>query len=172
MTDQGALVIEPLIKRHNRAAFSCGFPALDHYLARRAGQDVRRRIARVFVCTAGGADAVLGFYTLSALSIDVTSLPERLSRKLPRHPVPCALIGRLAVDRSAQGHGLGRMLLADAIKRVVGAGDSVAIHALIVDAKNDEAKPFYEGFGFTPLRDDPMRLFLPLGSVALRGLNE
>ena len=115
---------------------------------------------------------MLGFYTLSALSIDVTSLPERLSRKLPRHPVPCALIGRLAIDRSAQGHGLGRMLLADAIKRVVGAGDSVAIHALIVDAKNDEAKPFYEGFGFTPLRDDPMRLFLPLGSVALRGLNE
>ena len=160
MTGPGALVIEPLIKRHNRTAFSCGFPALDHYLARRAGQDVRRRIARVFVCTAGGADAVLGFYTLSALSIDVTSLPERLSRKLPRHPVPCALIGRLAVDRSAQGHGLGRMLLAD------------AIHALIVDAKNDEAKPFYEGFGFTPLRDDPMRLFLPLGSVALRGLNE
>ena len=64
------------------------------------------------------------------------------------------------------------MLLADAIKRVVGAGDSVAIHALIVDAKNDEAKPFYEGFGFTPLRDDQMRLFLPLGSVALRGSNE
>ena len=99
MTGPGALVIEPLIKRHNRTAFSCGIPALDHYLARRAGQDVRRRIARVFVCTAGGADAVLGFYTLSALSIDVTSLPERLSRKLPRHPVPCALIGRLAIDR-------------------------------------------------------------------------
>ena len=93
MTGPGALVIEPLIKRHNWTAFSCGIPALDHYLARRAGQDVRRRIARVFVCTAGGADAVLGFYTLSALSIDVTSLPERLSRKLPRHPVPCALIG-------------------------------------------------------------------------------
>ena len=66
MTGPGALVIEPLVKRHDRAAFSCGIPALDHYLARRAGQDVRRRIARVFVCTAGGADAVLGFYTLSA----------------------------------------------------------------------------------------------------------
>ena len=172
MTGPGALVIEPLVKRHDRAAFSCGIPALDHYLARLAGQDVRRRIARVFVCTARGADAVLGFYTLSALSIDLISLPERLSRKLPHHSVPCALIGRLAVDRSAQGHGLGRMLLADAIKRVVGTGDSVAIHALIVDAKNDEAKPFYEGFGFTPLRDDQMRLFLPLGSVALRGSNE
>ena len=73
--------------------FLAGFPALDHYLVRRAGQDVRRRVARVFVCTAGGTDAVLGFYTLSALSIDVTSLPERLSRKLPRHP------GALRPDR-------------------------------------------------------------------------
>ena len=142
MTGQGGLVIEPFVKRHDRAAFSCGIPALDHYLARRAGQDVRRRIARAFVCTAGGADAVLGFYTLSALSIDLISLPERLSRKLPCHPVPCALIGRLAVGRSAQGHGLGRMFLADATKRVVGAGDSVTIHALSVDSKKDEAKPF------------------------------
>ena len=87
---------------------------------RAAGQDVRRRIARVFVCTAGEADAVLGFYTLSALSIDLASLPEQLSRKLPRHPVPCALIGRLAVDRSAHGRGLGRMLLADAVKQDCG----------------------------------------------------
>ena len=61
----------------------------------------------MFVCTAGEAGAVLGFYTLSALSVQLASLPKQLSRKLPRHPVPCALIGRLAVDRSAKGHGLG-----------------------------------------------------------------
>lgn len=80
------------------------------------------------------------FYTLSALSIDLASLPDELSRKLPRHPVPCALIGRLAIDRSAQGRGIGRLLLADAIKRVVAAGETVAMHALIVDAANDDAK--------------------------------
>ena len=108
MIDSDALVIEPLAKRHDRAAFSCGLPELDRYLARQAGQDVRRRIARVFVCTADEADTVLGFYTLSALSINLASLPEQLSRKLPRLPVPCALIGRLAVDRSAHGRGLGR----------------------------------------------------------------
>ena len=169
MTGSDALVIEPLDKRHDRAAFSCGLPELDRYLARQAGQDVRRRIARVFVCTAGNADAVLGFYTLSALSIDLSSLPEQLSRKLPRHPVPCALIGRLAVDRSAHGRGLGRVLLADAVKRTVAAGETVAMHALIVDAANDDAKRFYERFGFLPLTDDPMRLFLPLGHGALRG---
>ena len=169
MTQSDALIIEPLGTRHDRAAFSCGLPELDRYLARQASQDVRRRIARVFVCTAGETDAVLGFYTLSALSIDLASLPDQLSRKLPRHPVPCALIGRLAVDRSAQGRGLGRMLLADAIKRTVAAGQTVAMHVLIVDAANDHAKRFYQTFGFAPLTDDPMRLFLPLGHAALQG---
>lgn len=167
MTDLDALVIEPLGKRHDRAAFSCGLPELDRYLARQAGQDVRRRIARVFVCTVEGTDTILGFYTLSALAVDLSSLPEELSRKLPRHPVPCALIGRLAVDQSVRGHGLGRMLLVDAIKRTMGASDIMAIHAVIVDAKNNVAKRFYEAFGFAPMQDDPMRFFLPLGSIHL-----
>ena len=167
MTDLDALVIEPLGKRHDRAAFSCGLPELDRYLARQAGQDVRRRIARVFVCTAEGTDTVLGFYTLSALAIDLSSLPEELSRKLPRHPVPCALIGRLAVDQSVRGHGLGHMLLVDAIKRTMHASDIMAIYAVIVDAKNNVAKQFYEGFGFASMQDDSMRLFLPLGSIHL-----
>ncbi len=169
MNGSDALIIEPLGRRHDRAAFSCGLPELDRYLARQAGQHVRRRIARVFVCTAGDADTVLGFYTLSALSIDLASLPDDLSRKLPRHPVPCALIGQLAVDRSAHGRGLGRMLLADAVKRTVAAGETVAMHALIVDAANENAKRFYERLGFLLLTDDPMRLFLPLGHTALQG---
>ena len=167
LTDPDALVIEPLDKRHDRTAFSCGLPELDRYLSRQAGQDVRRRIARVFVCTAGDADAILGFYTLSGLSIDLASLPVALSRKLPRHPVPCALVGRLAVDASVHGRGLGGLLLADAVRRVVAAAETVAMHALVVDAANDSAKRFYEGFGFAPLRDRPMRLFLPLGHSGL-----
>ncbi len=167
MTDLDALVIEPLGKKHDRATFTCGLRELDRYLGCQAGQDVRRRIARVFVCTAEGSDTVLGFYTLSALAINLSSLPEELSRKLPRHPVPCALIGRLAIDQSVRGHGLGRLLLADAIKRILGASDMLAIHAVIVDAKNTTAKQFYEGFGFTPLQDNSMRLFLPLGAIRL-----
>ncbi len=167
MTDLDALVIEPLGKKHGRAAFSCGLSELHRYLARQAGQDVRRRIARVFVCTAESTDTVLGFDTLSALGIDLSSLPEELLRKLPRHPVPCTLIGRLAIDQSLRGHGLGCMLLADAIKRTMSASGILAIHAVIVDAKNNAAKQFYEGFGFAPMQDDPMRLFLPLGSIHL-----
>ena len=105
---------------------------------------------------------VLGFYTLSALSIDVSSLPEIQARRLPRHPLPAALLGRLAVGRSAQGEGLGRMLLADAVQRTLAASEQVAIHALVVDAKNESARRFYHDYGFFPLADQPMRLFLPL----------
>ena len=169
MTEFDAPVIEPLERRHNRTTFSCGLPELNRYLTRQASQDVRRRVARVFVCTAGDTNAVLGFYTLSALSIDLSTLPKELSRKLPRHPAPCALTGRLAVNRRVQGQGLDRILLADAVKRVATVGETVAIHALIVDAANDDAKRFCEEFGFSALADDPMRLFLPLGHTALRG---
>lgn len=165
MTGVTPLVIEPLGRTHDRTAFSCGTCALDTYLKRQAGQDVRRRIARVFVCTAENDDAVLGFYTLSALSIDLRSLPESSRRKLPRHPIPCALIGRLAVDTSVHGQGVGRMLLADAIKRTVNASATLAIHAMIVDAKDNVAKRFYMNFGFIPLQDDRLRLFLPLGAI-------
>jgi GNAT superfamily N-acetyltransferase len=114
---------------------------LDAYLKRFATQDVRRRIARVFVCT------------------------EAQARKLPRHPVPAALIGRLAVDRSAQGRGLGRLLLADAVQRTLGASQQVAMHAVVVDAKNESARRFYEAYGFLSLADQPIRLFLPLRSI-------
>ena len=131
------------------------------------GENPNGPVAFAVALQPGAADTVLGFYTLSALSIDLSSLPEELSRKLPRHPVPCALIGRLAVDQSVRGHGLGRMLLVDAIKRTIAASDIMAIHAVIVDAKNNAAKQFYEGFGFAPMQDNPMRLFLPLGSIHL-----
>ena len=167
MTGFHRLVVEPLHRRHERKSFNCGLPELDRYLARQAGQDTRRRIARVFVFTANDADTVLGFYTLSALPIDLSSLPEELSRKLPRHPVPCVLLGRLAVDASMHGQGVGRLLLADAVERVAAASETVAMHAMIVDAATKAAKRFYEGFGFTPLRDAPMRLFLPLGNITL-----
>lgn len=163
--DFDALVIEPLGRHHNRTAFSCGHPELDRYLIHQAGQDIRRRISRTFICAATDNDTVLGFYTLSALSLNLKSLPERIARKLPRHPIPCALVGRLAIDRSAQGRGLGSMLLADAVQRAKSAADSVAIYAMVVDAKDDGAKRFYAGYGFMSLQDNSMRLFLPLGST-------
>lgn len=168
MTVPDRLIIEPLDRRHDRSGFSCGIPELDQYLMHQAGQDVRRRFARAFVCTSDGANAVLGFYTLSTLSIDLDSLPAELVRKLPRHPVPCVLLGRLAVDAATQGRGIGSMLIADAIKRTNAVGKTVGVYAMIVDATNEAAKPFYMAFGFLPFQNDPMRLFLPLSPAGLQ----
>jgi GNAT superfamily N-acetyltransferase len=86
---------------------------------------------------------------------------------LPKHPVPAALIGRLATCNAAQGQGVGKLMLADAIKRTLAVSDQIAIYAMVVDAINEKAKRFYEQFGFTRLSDDSPRLFLPLKSVRL-----
>jgi GNAT superfamily N-acetyltransferase len=166
MSSPRGLVIEPLERSHNRTAFDCGIESLDRYLKRQAGQDIRRRVSRVFVGRAQEDDIkVLGFYTLSALAIDLSVLPVALAAKLPRQPVPAALIGRLAVDRSAQGTGIGRMLLADAIKRTLAVSDEIAIYAVVVDAINERAESFYRRYGFARLAHGGSRLFLPLRSI-------
>lgn len=166
MTDKPDLVIEPLGKKHNRAAFSCGTDELDTYLHRQASQDTKRRIARIFVLRSVADDqTVLGYYTLSALSIDLSSLPSDIAKRLPKHPVPAALIGRLAVSTKSQGTGFGKVLLADAIKRTLALSDEIAVYAMVVDALNADVEAFYQGFGFTKLSTATNRLFLPLKSI-------
>jgi ribosomal protein S18 acetylase RimI-like enzyme len=167
MTDFQNLVIAPLNPTHDRTGFRCGVKALDSYLKKQAKQDIKRHISRVFVTTKpDNPKVVIGYYTLSTLSIELNQIPEKLARKLPKHPVPAALIGRLAVNNAAQGQGVGKMLLADAIKRTLAVSDQIAIYAMVVDAINDNAKRFYEQFGFTRLSDDRPRLFLPLKSIS------
>lgn len=107
---------------------------------------------------------IVGYYTLSTLSIELDTLPKPLARKRPRQPVPAALLGRLAVSQAAQGHGIGRMLLVDALKRTLVVSDEIAIYALVVDAIDDRAQRFYEQFGFASLGTVHRRLFLPLKS--------
>lgn len=104
---------------------------------------------------------VLGFYSLSSLSLSLESLPEDVARRLPRYgAIPAALIGRLARDERARGQGIGELLLADAIQRILGAGRSLAVFAIVVDAKDERAAGFYQGFGFQPFPLQPKRLFL------------
>lgn len=166
MTDHCDLVIEALHNGHDRAGFRCGETSLDDYIRKQARQDVKRRISRVFVATQPEQPTVIvGYYTLSALSIDLSQLPEDLARKLPRHPIPAALLGRLAVSYAAQGRGIGRILLADALKRTLAVSNEIAIHAMVVDAIDEGAQRFYERYGFTPLSTKARRLFLPLKSV-------
>lgn len=166
MTDFFNLIIEPLNTTHDRPSFYCGVEMLDHYLQRQARQDVQRHISRVFIAAeADHSKKVLGYYTLSSLSIELNQLPEEQSRKLPKHPIPAVLIGRLAVDQTAQGKGVGKMLLADAVKRVLVVSDEIAIYAIVVDAINRDAQKFYEGFGFTLLSNDSHRMFLAIKSL-------
>ena len=158
--------VEALERRHDRSRFACGSAPLDRYIRELALQDVRRRTARVFVAVPNGGAEVAGFYTLSAGSIARGDLPEREARRLPRYPVPVALLGRLAVDRGYGGRGLGASLLADAFRRVARAGETVAVYAMVVDAKDERAQAFYERFGFVRLPDAGRRLFLPMAAAA------
>jgi GNAT superfamily N-acetyltransferase len=155
-------VIRPLDADIDTRAFQCGQVQLDVYLRRYASQDVKRSIARVFVATPPDLSSrPAGFFSLSAGSVSAEDLPPELARKLPRYPVPIALLGRLAVDQGFQGRGLGSILLSDACRKVMQAGRVLAVAAIVVDAKDDTAAAFYRHFGFSPLPGRPDRLLLP-----------
>ncbi len=158
-------VVEPLARSHKRENFDCGEPTLNDYLHRQATQDMRRGVSRVYVARERGASKVLGYYTLSAASFGRKSLPEKEAKRLPHYPVPAALLGRLAVDRMYQGQQLGRYLLFDALYRVLHAAETLAVYALVVDAKNDSARAFYERYGFRHFPDLPSRLFIPIETL-------
>ena len=157
--------LEPLSAKHDRAAFSCGNEALDRYLKEQAGQDLRRRVARVFVAVGDQPTEIAGYYSLAATSIARESLPAADARRLPRYPVP-AVLGRLAVDQRFQRQGLGELLVADALTRVLHASEAMAVYAVIVDAKSTELVSFYQRLGFRAFPDTPLRLFLPLATIA------
>jgi ribosomal protein S18 acetylase RimI-like enzyme len=158
--------IAPLDKGHDRKQFACGQPDLDDWFQRRASQDDKRNIARVFVAPDDEL-GVVGFYSLSSFTLAIDELPEEVGRKLPRYDaIPAALIGRLARDIRARGRGIGELLLADAVRRVLGASRSVAVFAIVVEAKDAAASAFYEGFGFRPFPLRPQRLFLLASTAA------
>ncbi|HEX7759839.1 MAG TPA: GNAT family N-acetyltransferase [Caulobacteraceae bacterium] len=161
-----AVSIEALGAEHDRSGFECGQADLDAWFQRRAGQDARRNVARVFVAL-DGEIGVVGFYSLGAFTLALDELPPALAGKLPRYDaISAALIGRPARDLRVRGQGIGELLLADAIRRVLGVAQSLAVFAIVVDAKDDAAAGFYRAFGFTPFPSRPGRLFLPTSVAA------
>jgi GNAT superfamily N-acetyltransferase len=157
---------ERLSDAHDRSSFSCGVEALDRYLREQAGQDLRRGLSTVFVLLDVTSGTIAGCYSLSACQVAQTSLPRELGERLPRRPLPATLIGRLAVDLRYRGRGLGETLLASALIRSAVASREVGAMLVIVDAKDDAARSFYEHFGFQRFDDDPYRLFLPMAEAA------
>lgn len=162
--------LEPLGVRHDRAAFTSGVAALDRYFREQAGQDMRRHAAVVYVLIERDT-AAAGFYTLSATGIDVAAFPAAVARRLPRYPrLPAILVGRLAVERRFRAQGLGRGLLLDALARSYHPSRQIGALAVVVDAKDDDARRFYAHFGFRRLADADNRLFLELAAIAGLGL--
>jgi GNAT superfamily N-acetyltransferase len=157
--------IERLSRSHERDEFSCGREALDVFLRSLVSQYEKRDLGRTYVAVRPGERRVLGYYTLASGAVSFQSLPTGAARKLPKHPVPVALLARLAIDRAAQGRGLGGMLLADALRRCSGFADELGIHAVEVHALDDAAEAFYKHYGFIPLLDQARHLYLPLATV-------
>ncbi len=157
--------IEPLGKR-DRAAFSCGVASLDDWFRLRAGQDEKRNVARVFVAIDDQRE-IVGFYSLSSFTLAIADLPPAHAKRLPHYDaIPAALIGPLARDKKVRGEGVGDLLLADAVRRVIGAARSLAVFAIVVEATDEKAAGFYRDFGFVPFPTRPLRLFMPASEAA------
>lgn len=156
-----------LKKSHDRASFDCGNPDLNRYLREQARQDAEKRVAAPFVLTRPSSAKVLGFYTLSSSVIALDELPSDLMKRLPRYSqLPVTLLGRLAVDRSVGGQGVGEFLLVDALRRCLETAQNIAAMAVVVDSKDERAAGFYRHFDFLPFQKNPRRLFLPMSHIA------
>ena len=160
--------IEPLDKaKHDRAAFCCEHELLNIYIREQANQDVRKRVAAVYILTPDGK-TIAGYYTLSQYAIDAGQLPDELARKLriPRYDkVPATLLGRLARDKEFRGASLGEILLMSALRRALEHSRHVASFAVVVDVKDEKAKIFYQSYGFIELPGHPHRLFIPMKTI-------
>ncbi|WP_366918544.1 GNAT family N-acetyltransferase [Acaryochloris sp. IP29b_bin.148] len=162
------LTIEPFNKqKHDRSRFCCGQDSLDHYFRKQASQDLKKHISSVFVLMDDSQTSVLAYYTLSAYTIDISSLDTALAKRLPRYPqLPTTLLGRLAVDQQQQGQRFGELMLVDALKRALITSQQVASLAVVAEALNERAVNFYTKYGFHPFRHHPMKLYLPMKSIA------
>lgn len=155
-------VVERLSRVHDRTQFACGVAALDNWLQKLVSQYERRDLARTYVAVKSDDARVQGYYAISNHRVTYESLPAQQAKGLSRVDVPVVLLGRLAVDRAAQGKGLGEFLLMDALRRANHIAEQIGIRAVEVEAIDDSARAFYEKFGFVRLKDDQRHLFLPM----------
>ena len=155
--------IEPIAAGHKTRAFDCGDAELNSFLDRFALKNDKNDIGRTFVAVKPGETRVFGYYTISSGTVSFQQLPPDL--KLPKYPIPTAHLGRLAIDISVQGQGLGEALLFDALQRADSASQQIGIRAVELIAINQKAKDFYLKYGFQELIDDPLRLYLRIETV-------
>ncbi len=152
------LRIEKLNRGHALETFDCGDVALNRFLVRFALPNQMANASQTYLGIAG-TDMIVGFYTLVVGEVRYEDAPARMTKGLARHPVPIMLLARLAVDRAWQGKGVGAGLLRDAVLRTMQAAEIAGIRALVVHAKHDAARSFYERFDFQSSPTDPLHLF-------------
>ncbi len=151
--------VEKLNNSHDIDPFDCGKEPLDRFLKRHALVNQKASSAQTYVVCRGGW-RVVGYYSLAVGAVEHADAPERIGKGLARHPIPVMLLARLAIDKSEQGRGLGKALLKDALLRTAQAADIAGMRAMLVHAKDDEARAWYESFDFEPSPTDPFHLFL------------
>lgn len=155
--------IEPLSADHDRRAFTCGVLALDDYLRRFARQHAAANISRTYVAADG--TAIWGYYSLAMAGIRRDNLPARHAGRFPNFPLPVARLARLAVAERHQRQGLGELLLADALQRCLHLADAIGMVGVIVDAKDEQARGWYERYEFERLPDSPLTLWIPTEAI-------
>lgn len=151
---------EAIAKHHNRKVFDCGDEALNQFLQQHARQSHEKGAAKTYLAV-GNDNRVLGFYCLSPASIDYAETPKVLARGLPRHEMPVFRLGRLAVDSTVQGQGLGGQLLLAAGHRSLLVASQVGGVGLLIDAKNEKVADWYKSYGAISLLIKPLSLVIP-----------
>jgi GNAT superfamily N-acetyltransferase len=164
MSNLGSLgppyLVELLRKDHQLQAFDCGKASLNDWLRKYAFANQQADSARTYVLMLQAK--VAGYYSLTAGSVAVEEAPSRIAKGLARHPIGVILLARLAVDRPYHRMGLGKILLADALRRAAGAAEMIGVRAILVHALDQEAAQFYEKFHFKRSPVDPLQLMLLL----------
>ena len=166
MQDFSKIVIELFSSsKHQVENFSCGYETLDNYIKSYAEVNASRGLGRTFVAVEKDEPAIKGYYTLTAAQIAKERLPKKHTRGLPGYPIPAILLARLAIDKTAQGKGLGEFLLFNALERIVRGSYEFGIRIVLVDAIDEKAKNFYLKYGFVTFDDNPLKLFLPIKAI-------
>ncbi len=157
--------IQKLLSWHNRKGFDCGVEPLNEFIRAYAKQNERLGVSVTRVAVRGESPEILGYYSLSSGQVTCGELPVEEARRLPKYPVPVVRIGRLATSVAARGTGIGALLLIDALRVSLRASKDIGIYAIEVDAKTTFAREFYRHYGFAPLSDHPLHMYLPMKTV-------
>ena len=163
---ENAALTEPtlLTDDHNISAFDSGEDVLDHWLKNRALTNVKNRATRVYVTCLNESMDVIGYYGLSTGQLRHGNAIGSMRRNMP-DPIPVILLGRLAIDQSLQGKGVGADLLAHAVEKSLQVSEIAGARLLVVHALHDTAKKFYQRFGFTQLPGEELSLAIDLNRL-------